>query len=62
MKFAVSPKLSMTSCEKNCCRQKKGLICFHFSEWKIHQRDLVIYHFFIDNTKYEFVDVFQNSH
>ena len=59
---SVSPKLSMRSCKKTVVDQKKRLICFHFPERKCHQRDLVIYHFLIDNTKYEFVAVFQNSH
>ena len=47
---------------KKLLSTKKGLTCFLFSEGKIHQWDLVIYHFLIDNTKYEFVAMFQNSH
>ena len=34
---SMSPKLSMRSCKKTVVDKKKGLICFHFSERKIHQ-------------------------
>ena len=58
---SMSPKLSMRSCKKTVVDKKKGSICFHFSEGKIHQWDfIVIYHFLIENTKYEFVAIKNN--
>ena len=64
MKFCrVSPKLSMRSCEKNCCQQQKSIDPFSlFKSENASMRFSDLPLFLIDNTKYEFVDVFQNSH
>ena len=64
MEFShVSPKLSMRSCEKNCCRQQKRIDSFSLfrreNAW-MRFSDLPLLP--SDNTKYEFVAVFQNSH
>ena len=47
---------------KNCCRQKKKIDLFSLFRRENSSMRLVIYHFLIDNTKYEFVAMFQNSH
>ena len=63
MKFVVSPKFSMRSCEKqNCCQQQKRIDSFSLfrrENASMIFSDLPL--FLINNTKYEFVAVFQNS-
>ena len=57
----VSPKLSMRSCEKKLLPTKKTIDLFSFfrrENSSMRFSDLTL----IDNTKYEFVAVFQNSH
>ena len=59
----LSPKLSMRSCEKNCCRQQKRIDSFPlFRRENASTRFSDLPLFLIDNTKYEFMAVFHNSH
>ena len=64
LKFChVLSKLSIRSCEKNCCRQQKVIGLFSLFKEKTHRRDLVIHNFFSSTTQNTcWFAVCQNSH